>query len=438
MKEYQSKELFFNHNLWKELAITGINEEIYLGEKSMLKTSSRWFSKQALFNFPVNIASFCDYSPIALFDSNNIDGIVWPNNEEGAYAKKFLLPLLKNGVHHYIDNIRTELKILKIGETILPITINDAQYENSYVCSPFSYYISYALESMDVIKTKWIKKACKGMFWGLSKLLRGLQMNKNVIVNNWLLSTNLIPNIDPKLIPLITKFLKQLYPQHAIVFRSLDAYTNADLYRACKNHAYKLIASRQIFLTDTNQTRLFETRLFKSDLKLLETSGYEIVDSCQLTPDEIPRLLKLYRDVYINKYSNLNPQLNQHYIQLALDDQILNLKAIKKDGVIDGIAGYFYRNGIMTCPFFGYDKSKPQNTGLYRILSTVLMLEAKKNQLLFHQSAGASMYKKIRKAEDCLEYTAVYDKHLSPLRKIPWVLVSGLFNSVGVFFMKKY
>lgn len=407
----------------------------------MLKVGSKWISKQIPrsinYDFSSTSAPSHESPRISLYDKTNIDDLQWPDNEDGQYAKKFLLPLIKEGCLKYFDNISTDIKILKIENLILPITINNAEYDNSYVCSPFSYFIKSAVLYADIIKNPLLHKIVKGLFWGLSKLFKALKFNKVVIINNWLISTNLIPRMDPEYFTLITQFLQNQFPAHALIFRSVNPRTNEAYYEALKNSNYRMIAARQIFFTDTQKEHIFESRLFKSDLKLLQSSEYEIIDSGQLTKDEAARMLELYREIYICKYS-LHPQLNLNYVQWALNAQILKFKAIKKDGMIDGIAGYVCRNGIMTCPFFGYDKTKPQQDGLYRILSTILMLEAKQNHWLFHQSAGASTYKKIRKATDCIEYTAVYDKHLSLTRKLPWFFIKAIFNSVGIFYMKKY
>lgn len=404
----------------------------------MLKIASKWMTKYSYYPANENALFNESMTTIHFYDAKNIDTLIWPDNEEGLYAKNFLLPLIKNGAHHYIDNIRTEIKILKINNTVLPITINDGEYENSYVCSPHTYYIGYAQSSLDLIKNKLLKSFFTSLFKCLSKGFKQLKFNKVIVVNNWLLPTNLYPQLDQKWVANITLFLQKHYPHHAILFRSIDAHSNAGLYQELQNNHYKLVASRQIFFTNPQNQEIFETRIFKSDLRLLQSSGYEVLDHEQLTPSEIIRMLHLYQDVYIHKYSKLNPQLNRSYVKLALNHNVLKFKALRKDGVIDGIAGYFCRNGIMTCPFFGYDKTKPQHIGLYRLLSTVLMLEAKKLDHLFHQSAGASTYKKIRRAKDHMEYTAVFDKHLPLSRKIPWSFIKMLINTVGVFYMKKY
>ena len=116
----------------------------------------------------------------------------------------------------------------------------------------------------------------------------------------------------------------------------------------------------------------------------------------------------------------------------------MQIIVLKKEGRIDGVVGYTCRNGMMTCSLFGYDKTLSPKTALYRLLSTLLMTKARELDVIFHQSAGASTYKSIRKAKNCIEYLAVYHQHLPIRRKVPWWLLKGLCNTLGIYFMKKY
>jgi hypothetical protein len=405
----------------------------------LLKLSRKFKTKNArLSNSSCVNKDDISYSEIKLYDSTSIDTICWPNSEEGDFAKRILTPFIKNGLHHYIDNVHTELKLLKMGDLILPLTINQEEYDNSYVCSPYGYYISYALESIDIITNKALRKLIRGTLLNLGAILRWSKFNKVIMVNNWPFSTNLHPPLEGSKLNEITKYLIKQFPHHTIVFRSIDAYLNQNLCEYFKKIGFKLIASRQIYFTNANDPTIFETRLFKSDLKLLKKSDYEVIDIKTSSLSERERMLELYQSLYINKYSTLNPKLNTHFIQIAIDQQIMQFKALKKDGKIDGVIGYLQRHGIMFSPFFGYDAEKPPEAGLYRLLSTLLMLEAQKNKIIFHQSSGASFYKKIRKAEGHLEYTAIYNRHLPYLRRLPWVLIKSISNSIGVYFMKKY
>jgi hypothetical protein len=121
-----------------------------------------------------------------------------------------------------------------------------------------------------------------------------------------------------------------------------------------------------------------------------------------------------------------------------IEQNLLQVKVLKKNDVIDGVVGYFSRNNVLTSPFFGYNQSKSQHSDLYRLLSTILLLEAKEKGMILHQGAGASFYKKLRRAESYIEYMAVYMDHLPLKRRIPWHLVKQMMNRFAIPFMKKY
>src|SRR5205085_12541895 len=106
-------------------------------------------------------------------------------------------PLIKNGVSHYIENIDTDLHALVWDDIILPITVNDAEYDNSYVCSPYSYFVSYAKESLDFLSQAWLRRLLSRVLGGLGKCLLRFHINKVVMVNNWLCSTTLYPSLQP-------------------------------------------------------------------------------------------------------------------------------------------------------------------------------------------------------------------------------------------------
>lgn len=374
---------------------------------------------------------------IQLYDRLNLNDCPWPETIDGQYAKAFLKPLMEKGVFQYIENVQTDLRVLKIDEVILPITINDTEYDNAYVCSPFSYYVSYARESLDVLSQVWLCDLMDRLLEGVGKILRKFQFNKVVVVNNWLFSTNLYPQLESHQVQQIAEFLLSYFPNHAIVFRCVDPITNPICYDTLQQMKCDYIATRQIFFLDPRASTFFESRLFKSDMKLFKNSGYEVVENDQLD-EELPRLLELYRDLYIQKYSNLNPKFNENFLQLVVKQNLMHFKALKKEGRIDGVAGYVERHGKMYCPFFGYDRHVPQEQSLYRLLSTTLMLEAHERGLFFHQSSGASKFKTMRKAKGCIEYTAVFYKHLKIQRHLPWLLLKNLYNSIGLIYMKRY
>lgn len=376
---------------------------------------------------------------LQLYDSKNIDTLVWPNTVDGCYAEKFLAPLVKKGVSHYIDNIDADLCVLKVDELIFPVIVATENYSNSWVCSPYAHYISYGKESVGIVGNIFLAKILKNLMHGLGKISRSSKINSVVYVNNWMFSTDLYPEgLNSQQIESIIRLLTNHFPQHAIVLRSLNSITTPSLMDSLENRGFHLIASRYVFITDTKKDSIFKTRILKSDLKLWKENSYQILNEDELQTDDCHVLLDLYKELYVVQHSHLQPQFNNDYFKMLFDRHLLRFKVLKSEGVIKGVAGYYKRGNIMMCPIFGYEKNNPKSNAIYRLLNTALLLEAKKEGLLFNQSAGAAFFKSVRRAEGCLEYIAVYTRHLPAYRKLFWSTLKFFINKVGSRYMKKY
>lgn len=376
---------------------------------------------------------------IELYDRRTIDTLEWPKHKDANFLKKLLIPLIKNGIDFYFDNISADIFALAIDHHVFPVIVTSANCKNSYVCSPYSHYISFGQEYIGLIGNKLLMTMVKSFLKVFERIARIGKFDSVVYVNNWLFSTDLYPDkITKEQISSIVNLLKDRFPNRAILFRSLNPITCESLEAILKINNFHLIASRYVYITNTQDDYIFQTRIFKSDLKLRKETNYEILNETHLTGSDSAQLLKLYNTLYIKQHSPLQPQLNLKYMQLLIDQKILKFKVIKQNGIIHGVAGYYETNGVMMCPFFGYDKTDPQHNIIYRLLNTELLLEARKRKLIFHQSAGASVYKTIRRAQGCLESMAVYTEHLPLKQSLYWNLLRGLVNQIAPKYMKKY
>lgn len=379
---------------------------------------------------------------IRLFDAENIDELGCGETEDGRYARSYLLPLLKYGSSHFIANVQTTCMALVIDEHIvLPVTLNQEEYSNSYVCSPYAHYVTYAQEELILLKQRWLRQMFSWLIRAFGVLCRACQINHAVHVNNWLLSTNLYPHLTSEQIKAIIDFLRARFPQHTIIFRSVNRYSNASLVDALRQAGCALIPSRQVYFVhpaDPSSLRAKARWLLKRDFSLLARQGYTIVTADELTDEDLPRLVTLYNELYLEKYSTNNPMFTAEFLKLALTQKTLFLVALKKDGCLDAVLGYFCRNGVMTTPVFGYDTTLPKETGLYRMLSAVLFDIARQNKHLLHSSSGAAEFKRNRGAVASIEYSAVYHKHLSWRRRVCWFVLGSLLEKIGVPLLKKY
>ena len=374
-----------------------------------------------------------------LFDATNLGTLKWPESHDGQYAKKYLSPLVEQGISPFIKNVSASMQVLKIDDIVLPVIIATDNYSDTWVCSVSTLYVSYPLETLHLVENPILQFLAKQVVGGIGKIGRRGNLNSVIYVNDWLFSVDLYPQgLTQEKVRRIIQFLKTRFPRHALVFRSLTEKTNAELMVDLKKEGCRLLASRSVFFTDSNNPELYTTRIIKSDMKLWKEKTHQVVDGLQLTDLETERVLELYRKLYIDNHSNLNPKVTLEFVKHLIGNRLFQIRALKVDGVIEGVVGFFIKDDVMMCPLFGYDKSLDNSNQIYRLLSTCLLLEAKENKCLFHQSAGGSFFKKIRRAVSYTESMAIYTEHLPLQQKFPWFTLRTFINNFAIPYMQKY
>jgi hypothetical protein len=147
----------------------------------------------------------------------------------------------------------------------------------------------------------------------------------------------------------------------------------------------------------------------------------------------------MYRSLYVEKYSQHNPQPTVEMIEELLRRRLLSMRGLRTEcGRLDGIVGTLEREGVMSIPLLGYDRSLPIKLGLYRMLMALAMQEAAERGLLLNLSSGAADFKRVRGGEPCLEYTAIYCRHLSWPRRVVWRALALAMQQIGSRIFQKY
>ena len=372
---------------------------------------------------------------IQIHDKNTVDRINWPETENSNLARQFLVPIMKQGTRHYFKNVHTQMKLLEVDGTFLPITVNEKVASNAYVCSTYTHYVSYALEEVDRLQNRLLRKLAKPMIRLFGSFLKAGHVDKTVFVNNWLLPTNLYPLLSKEQLSRITDCLVKQFPGHTIAFRSVNVHAPGKLLDNLQSLNYDFLLCRDIYSTDTRSPEPFKARMTKSDFKLLNTTEYSIVENDHIPECLSGKMAALYQMLNIDKYSTCNPQYTPEMLNLMRSIPRFSLKAWMKENEVHAVLGYYSQDGIVTSPLFGYDTTLPQQTGLYRQISATLLKDAKSKEHFLHQSSGAGHYKQLRKAKKNLEYTAVYIKHLPKARQLPWKTLLKGMNTIGSRFI---
>lgn len=368
--------------------------------------------------------------------------IPWPHTPDGDYARRYLTPFLRDGSQAQMANVDTRMGVLRLDDLTLPVTINDMAYANSYVCAPYNHYVDYAREELSTLHDPVAETALNAALHAVGLGLRLAEINRVVHVNNWLLSTNLYPALSRHQIRAITDMLVTRFPHHAIVWRSVNTVQGPALWDAFRDVGYGWVASRQLYYQWPNDAGFYnhaQRKIQRREAKLLAESPYEVLGPDDIEAAMIPRLKQLYDQLYLEKYSRHNPQFTLAFLETARVDRTLGLRALRhrETGAIDGVAGYFERNGTLTTPLFGYDLAVPQEAGLYRILTQLMVDEAKDHGWLLNMSSGAAGFKRSRGARPNLEASMVWDQHLPGHRRAAWALLAGLVNGVAAPLMVK-
>lgn len=338
-----------------------------------------------------------------------------------------------------IKNVSTRWAKLTIGNAVLPLTINESEYDNAFVCSTYSGCILYSRSEIRLLQNWLLRLGLHLLVTAMSLPLRMAKIDRVVSVNNWLLTTNLYPQLDLSHISSMTQLLIDHFPEHAITFRSLNARTNGPLIEKLNAEGYLLAPSRQVYFFDGGAGDYLYRSNTRYDQRLLESTSYCVDDHARITPHDAPRIEALYRMLYIEKYSPHNPQVTAEMFEKMREHRLLTMWGLRNaGGQLDGIVGMFEREGVMTVPLVGYDTSLPQSLGLYRLLMAIMLREAARQRWLLNLSSGAASFKRLRGGEPSLEYTAVYCQHLSRPRRMVWHSLAGLLRHVGGPILQKY
>ncbi|MEZ4886634.1 MAG: hypothetical protein R3E32_18040 [Chitinophagales bacterium] len=379
------------------------------------------------------------------FDKTTIHTLSFPDTFNGQYAKRLLLPLIEKGTLPFFANVDGKIELLKVAGEFIPISITEprAKVKNSYVCSPITHYVDYGFREIDIEfpNRPILNKCCKSVLWCFKTAFIRPSFDKVVMVNNWLLSTNLYPNLSPADIEAINQFLIARFPEHAIIYRSVNPFLNGELLQTLSDAGFDKILSRQVYMIDPKKGIYRKKKAYKIDLALQrKTTDLQWFDASHISLQDLPRIKALYDDLYLEKYAEYNPQLTLDFFESALQQKWLNMSILKDKNTdkIEAVIGYFNRNGVMTTPLIGYNRSLPQKIGLYRLITLQIIEEAVRNGYLLHMSSGASHFKKIRGGEPFLEYNMVYSLHLPLVRRTPWKAFKGLTKYLAVPIFERF
>jgi hypothetical protein len=340
-----------------------------------------------------------------------------------------------------IRNLVVKMDKITIGTLSFPVSVNNSnQLSNCYICSPSAAYIDYAFEeTRNFSRHRVLQKLIYGVIRACAPLVRASSLDHQVQLNNWLFSTNPVPEISTAIAQKIVERLTQNYPDRAIVIRSLNAVADQGSIQALKEAGFQLLASRQIYIFRAGNERPKHRNTIRRDQALVHQHGFSLSADIEFSDADFERCEILYNMLYLQKYTDLNPQYTKTYLKEMWRRGLLKLVGLRnKEGVIDAVTGLFENGITLTQPIVGYDTNKPVELGLYRIAMSLAQQYATENNCFFNMSAGAASFKRNRGAQPAIEYMAVYNRHLKFKSRATTFLIRKTLDVIGVPLLRRF
>ncbi|MEL6170277.1 MAG: GNAT family N-acetyltransferase [Pseudomonadota bacterium] len=346
----------------------------------------------------------------------------------------------RHGSAALIANLSTRVERLDLNGHVFPITINDGgRPGNCYICNPVTGYTDYAIEeTRNFVSHPLLRRGLVGLIRATAPVLRATGLDRSVHVNNWLFSTNPAPDIDRATAAAMRDGLVARFPAHGLLIRSLNTYADQAALDALGAEGFTLLPSRQIYLFDGCATGA-ATKDMKRDRALLRKTPLQMVGNDGFGPGDFEQSARLYAQLYLDKYTALNPQYTATFLAEMHRAGLLCMEGFRDaDGRLAAVGGRFVYGRTLTQPLLGYDTSRPQKDGLYRLITATAQRDAMDEGLLFNMSAGAAGFKRLRGAVPAVEYSAVYTRHLPGGQRRATAVISGLLTRIGIPLLQRF
>ena len=257
-------------------------------------------------------------------------------------------------------------------------------------------------------------------------------------VNNFMLSTNPYPQWNGAHISDLLPFLVNEFPDHAIIFRSINDIQHKNLLEACTQANMKLVASRQVYIYNEPFIAFMKHNNNYQDQRIIRKKSLIYVRHEEMR-EYLEEALHLYDLLYLEKYSQHNPQFTLTYFIESHALDLIHFQGYKDAlGNLRCFSGLFIQGDTITSPLVGYDTSAPKADALYiHAIHLIFTYRLNANKTL-NLSSGAPLFKRLRGGIPTIEYSAVYINHLSAFRRSVFILLKFVSNSIGVPLLKKY
>ena len=357
--------------------------------------------------------------------------------EEGRYCRQrrdYLLEFLRHGADGLMKNGRgTRAFVATVGSAVVPLVVNDGDVDDCYLVSSRAHYILYMIFEMERIRPRWKSWPLQRILAVLGEVVTRAGFNRQVSVNNWLLTTSPENPLGAEELRVLTRGLRRSFPDHALVMRGVDPRQQAWV-RTLAAEGYELIVHRPVHEWDPSRLENLsanQRRTVRKELALLDDGPFGLREPGALTPAEAERVAWLYETLYIEKHCALNAHFNATYFDAVTATGISPIALLhrKDDGELSAFVTHFEDPARLVFSLVGYDPTLPrQRFPCYRTTLAFMLRGAMKRGKPLFLSTGAASIKRRRGTYEWVEHEAYFVRHLSVHRRVAWHAVAKVLG----------
>jgi hypothetical protein len=337
------------------------------------------------------------------------------------------------GVEAFVRNGRgLEMRLVDVDGRRVPLLISDGKPGNAAIFSPRGHYLEYPVHEIARSSRFWTPRSLRAALFPLAALLRLGNIDKVLYVNHWLLVGGPALGLNRQRIALLLQTLARSHPRHAWIFSGVVPALDGGLVDDLMALGGRAVQSRVVHLLDPRQSlsgrpwkKVRGTR--NADATLARANETRRVDDPAVLLGQVERMRNLYEQLYLDKYAReLNPQYRTAFFELLLQSNLFHAMGWLRDGVLDAFNIHMARDGVLCWSVCGYDCTAPVSRGLFRLAAGEDVVAGRRNGLVVNWGAGNADFKRYRGARPAFEYDIVFDRHLTPDRRLPWSVLQQI------------
>lgn len=344
----------------------------------------------------------------------------------------------KTGASALVGNLETQMLTGKVGRWTIPVSRNEGLQRTCYINCPSRAFLDYGIEELDRLTPNPVfRLGGRAVIKATAPLVQATGLDRQVQLNNWLVATNILPRASADDWLLAFDELGQLHPGYVPVLRSVNQAVHGALLAQLIEAGLTAFPIRKVFIRNYADDRRWTSDEAK-DADLLAHSDLVRRPGTDFTSEAFERAADLYAQLYLEKYSALNPHYTAWFLQAAQEQLGLVLEGLfnEREQMV-GVIGRFVQHGMLTGPIVGYDRKLPRKLGLYRQLRAINHAAARQGELLYNMSAGAEGFKRLRGGRATVEFMVADFRRMPRSQRLAASTLSAISHAAARPLMRR-